>query len=80
MDQFRDDLNMRTRFHAADSYPPTENSDIVKTYYYWQLDKLYIGGVPINGTGSDLYLNTVLHKLLKLRPKDGCVMTTIILT
>ena len=72
-----------------DAYPQAENSDIVKTYYYWQMGKLYIGGVPIGGAGpgyvsmgplTDPFLSTVLALLLKKRPSDGFVKTEIILT
>ena len=85
MDQFGNYNHMK-----ADSYPLEENSDVVKTYYYWQLGKLYIGGVPIGGVGpnapcligpgDDAWLKTVLCTLMKKRPSDGIVKTTVILT
>jgi hypothetical protein len=68
----------------ADSYPIAygyvmkENSQIVKTYYYWQMGKLYIGGVPLDS--GDPWLNSILCSLLKKRPSDGFVKTEIILT
>ena len=77
----------KMKLWKADSYPLEEKSDVVKTYYYWQMGKLYIGGVPIGtrapcliGPGDDAWMKTVLHYLLKNRPSDGIIKTTVILT